>query len=67
MAAGKAKTIDDIDDMAEMFQAMTALDISCKGLKTLDQMKARVKAELQQSSKTPSWTAGQVQMRNVKQ
>ena len=67
MADGKAKNIDEIDDMAGMLQAMMALDISCKGLKTLDQMKARVKAELQPSSKTPSWTAEQVQTRNVKQ
>ena len=42
-----------------MFQAMTALGISCKGLKTLDEMKAKVKEELNPSDEKPSWTAGQ--------
>ena len=60
MASDKSKTIDEIDDIADMFQAMAALDISCKGLKTLQQMKDRVKEELHQSAKKPSWTAGQV-------
>ena len=60
MAAGETKNINEINDIPEMFQAMAALDISCKGLKTLDQMKAHVRDELQQSAKTPSWTAGQV-------
>ena len=62
MATGKTRTIHEIDDIAEMFQAMTALDISCKGLKTLDEMKDRVKKELHQSTNTPSWTAGQVRI-----
>ena len=56
MASGKSKTIDEIDDMGEMFQALTVLGISSKGLTTLQEMKDRVKDELQQ----PSWTAGQV-------
>ena len=60
MASDKSKTIDEIDDIADMFQAMAALGISCKGLKTLQQMKDRVKDELHQSAKKPSWTAGQV-------
>ena len=64
MASGKTKNIDEIDDIGEMFQAMAALDISCKGLKTLDDMKARVREELHQSVKTPSWTAGQVRILN---
>ena len=64
MAAGKTKSIYEIDDIAEMFQAMAALDISCKGLKTLDDMKSRVRDELGQSEKTPVWTAGQVRMCN---
>ncbi|XP_068686340.1 mitofusin-1-like [Montipora foliosa] len=59
MATGKSKTIHEIDDIAEMFQAMMALDISCKGLKTLDQMKAKVKEDLHQSEREASWTAGQ--------
>ena len=60
MASGKSKTIDEIDDMSDMFQAMAALNISWKGLKTLQQMKDRVKDELHQSANKPSWTAGQV-------
>ena len=60
MASSKSKTIDEIDDISEMSQAMAVLDISCKGLKTLQEMKDRVKDELHQSAKKPSWTAGQV-------
>ena len=60
MASSKSKTIDEIDDMGDMLQAMTSLNISCKGMKTLQQMKDRVKNELYQSAKKPSWTAGQV-------
>ena len=66
MASGKAKpsekTIDEIDDLLEMFQAMTALGISFSGLKTLDEMKAKVKEELNASEDKPCWTAGQVRM-----
>ena len=39
---------------------MTALEISSGGLKTLDEMKSRVKSELEQLPNIPSWTAGQV-------
>jgi len=60
MAASRTKTIDEIDDISEMYQAMAALCISCKGLKTLDQMKAKAKEELNPSDDKPSWTAGQV-------
>ena len=61
MALSKTKMIDEIDDLSEMFQAMAALGISCTGLKTLDDMKARARAELSlQTPNTPSWTAGQV-------
>ena len=60
MASGKTKTIDEIDDLIEMGQAMLALGISSKGLKTLDEMKNRVKDKLRQSANSPSWTAGQV-------
>ena len=60
MATGKSKTIDEIDDIAEMFQTMAALDVPCKGLQTLEEMKIRVKNQLHQSAKKPSWTAGQV-------
>ena len=60
MASSKTKTIDEIDDLIEMGQAMLALGISSKGLKTLDEMKNRVKDKLRQSANSPSWTAGQV-------
>ena len=60
MATSKAKTIDDIDDFKEMLEVMTALEISSRGLKTLDEMKSRVKSELEQLPNIPSWTAGQV-------
>ena len=43
MASCKVKNIQEIDDLSEMSQAMAALGISCKGLKTLDEMKARVR------------------------
>ena len=61
MASG-TKTIEEIDDISEMVQAMTALGISSKGLKTLDQMKAKVKEELNASVDRPSWMAGQVRI-----
>jgi len=60
MASGKSKTIEEIDDVSDMFHAMAALGISCKGLQTLDEMKTRVKTELNQSVEKPCWTAGQV-------
>ena len=65
MASSKAKNIQEIDDLSEMFQAMAALGISCKGLKTLDEMKAKVKEELNPSVDKPSWTAGQVRILQV--
>ena len=61
MASG-TKTIEEIDDLFEMVQAMAALGISSKGLKTLDQMKAKVKEELNASVDRPSWMAGQVRI-----
>lgn len=60
MATSKAKTIDDTDDFKEMLEVMTALEISSGGLKTLDEMKSRVKSELGQLPNIASWTAGQV-------
>ena len=51
MAARKTKSIDEIDDIGEMFEAMAALDISSKGLQTLQDMRDRVKATIDQSSK----------------
>ena len=60
MACSKTKPIDEIDDIFEIVQVMKALSISWKGLKTLDEMKARVKTALDQSTHKPNWTAGQV-------
>jgi len=60
MASGRTKTIDEIDDLWEMFKTMEALGTSGEGLETLDQMKAKVKKELEASEDTLSWTAGQV-------
>ena len=65
MASSKAKNIQEIDDLSEMFQAMAALGISCKGLKTLDEMKAKVKEELNATVDKPSWMAGQVRILQV--
>lgn len=62
MASGKTKSIEEIDDIPEMFKTMAALGISCRGLQTLDQMKSRVRAELKQVEYKPTWTAGQVRM-----
>ena len=65
MASSEAKNIQEIDDLPEMFQAMAALGISCKGLKTLDEMKAKVKEELNATVDKPSWMAGQVRILQV--
>ena len=62
MASRRTKTIEEIDDLVEMFKVMEAFGISCGGLKTLDEMKAKVKEELNPSVDKPSWTAGQVTM-----
>ena len=60
MATCKPKTIEEIDDLSEMFPAMAALGISCKGLKTLDEMKAKVKEEF--NVDRPNRTAGEVRI-----
>ena len=62
MASGRTKTIEEIDDLSDMFHAMAALGIPSKGLQTLDQMKDRVRTELNQSLDKPNWTAGQVRL-----
>lgn len=59
MASGTQKKIDEIDDIPEMFEVMKALGISCKGLTNLEQMKEAVKTTLQQTSKKPTWNAGE--------
>ena len=60
MATGTQKTIDEIDDIMEMVEAMAALGISWKGLKTLDQMKDKVRTSLHQTANKPSWTTRKV-------
>ena len=60
MATGTQKPIDEIDDIAEMIQVMNALKISCKGLKTVDQMKDKVTTSLRRTENKPSWTAREV-------
>jgi len=59
MASSKTRDIEQIDDLMEMLELMWALDTSWEGLKTLDEMKARVRDELAQSQINPSWAAGQ--------
>ena len=62
MAAAKTESIDEIDDIFEMLDVMMALDIPQKGLLTLQDMKDLVKSTIDQSSRSPSWSAGQVRM-----
>ena len=42
VTAGKPKTVDEIDDLVEMIQLMTSLEISLEGCRSLDEMKLRV-------------------------
>ena len=60
--AGRRKTIEEIDNVLEMGIVMEAIGISCRGLQTLDAMKAKVREELKPSPDKPSWKAGQVRM-----
>ena len=60
MAAGKQKSLDEIEDLFEMSQLMRELGISTKGLKSKQQLKDRVRTTLEQSSKSSGWSAGQV-------
>ena len=50
------KGIDDIDDIMDMVEKMKSLGIPSKGLRTLDEMKQRVK----EIGKKSSWTAEKV-------
>ena len=62
MASGNSRTIEGIDGIVEISELMKALGISCNGLKTLEEMKARVTTALNSSVEKPSWTAGQVRI-----
>ena len=56
MATSKPHKIDEIHNIVEMAQVMTALGISSDGLTTLDEMRNRVK----QSAIESGWTVGEV-------
>ena len=61
-----AKDIDAIDDIVDMVKTMTSLGVSSKGLRTLDEMKDRVKETLKLSEKKKSsWTAKEVRIRRT--
>ncbi|XP_022797833.1 uncharacterized protein LOC111336065 [Stylophora pistillata] len=49
--------IDKINDIVEMVTTMASLKIPTEGLKTLDEMKQKVKETLRSSKKKSSWTA----------
>ena len=48
--------IDKIDNIVDMADIMRTLKIPSKGLKTLDEMKSKVKETLQSLAKNSSWT-----------
>ena len=52
--------VDKIDNIVEMANTMMSLTIPSEGLKTLDEMKAKVKETLQSLEKKSSWTAKEV-------
>ena len=59
----EAKDIDAIEDILEMAQMMASLGVSSKGLRTLDEMKRRLKETLQNTKKKESsWTAKEVRL-----
>ena len=61
-----AKDIDAIDNFFDILRIMTSLGISLIGLRTLDEMKDRVKETLKISEKKKSsWTAKEVRLCRV--
>ena len=60
MAAGKGKSLDEIEDFEEMILLMREFGISAKGLKSLEEMKDHFRTTLDQSFKLAGWSAGQV-------
>ena len=54
------KGIDEIDDIIEMSCIMKSLGVSSKGLRTLEEMKQRVKEKIRLSEEKSSWTAKEV-------
>ena len=55
--------IDKIDNVVDIVDIMVKLKIPSKGLKTLDEMKSKVKETLQSLAKNSSWTAKEVRIR----
>ena len=69
MAEGETQRIElisRIDDIGTMNQVMGALGIPSKGCQTLQDMKDLVITKTNQSSKSISWSAGQVRMIAIK-
>ena len=65
MAEGETQRIElisGIDDIRTMNKLMEALEIPSKGCQTLQDMKDLVITITDQSSKSNSWSAGQVRM-----
>ena len=54
------KGIDEIDDILDMALIMKSIGVSSKGLRTLEEMKQRVKERIRLSEKKCSWTAKKV-------
>ena len=54
--------IDKIDNIVDMADIMRTLKIPSKGLKTLDEMKSKVKETLQSLAKNSSRTAKEVRI-----
>ena len=52
--------IDKIENIVEMVNTLVSLKIPPEGLKTLDEMKAKVKETLHASEKKSRWTAKEV-------
>ena len=54
------KEIDEIDDILDMALIMKSIGVSSKGLRTLEEMKQRVKEKIRLSEEKSSWTAKEV-------
>ena len=59
-----SRDIDKIDDIVDMVSTMASLGVSSKGLRTLDEMKEKVKETLSISEKKYSWAAKEVRILN---
>ena len=56
------KDYNEIDEFSDMIDLMKALHISGKGLKGLEEMKSRVRDELESRVRTPSSNAEEVRI-----